>query len=251
MQMHEYLSRFREDIPMWLANYNPGDMISFMDVMSGRQSYYPGFGHDGMMLKVGNMSHAVHSHLHLDYLNGYDEDIAQVNSIIGYTSIGHIEWDIEDILPDGLYCHNMKRQPRFAPPQTFRDNVKPHYFTEILERKKWLDDTHGAARMALTIMRADGIDFYYQLFVREYHKSPWLFLLQDHGLGCNYDAFGKGSLLDAIMQKNDSHPQFVITENRYGTRIWEGYEQIEEVERISGGMHRNPRGLWIRRNDLC
>ena len=39
---------------------------------------------------------------------------------------------------------------------------------------------------------------YYQLFVREYSKAPWLFCLQDHGWGGNYDRFGKDGILEAI-----------------------------------------------------
>ncbi len=249
MQIHEYLSQYREGIPGWLAGYQPGDDLKFADVVSGRISYYPGFGEDGTLLKVGNMSHAVHSHILLDYLNDYEEDLAQVNAITGYASIGHIEWDIEDILPNGLYPHNVDYKFH-TPPDTFKDGIKPHFFTEILERKDSHGESHGARRMAVSIMRADGIDFYYQLFVREYHNVPWLFLLQDHGLGCNYDAFGKGGFLDAIMQKNLSFPEFVITDNRQGTRIWDGYGQITDAEAVKGGMHDNIRGLWKRQDFL-
>ena len=44
---------------------------------------------------------------------------------------------------------------------------------------------------------------YYQLFVREYSKAPWQFCLQDHGFGGNYNRFGKGGILDAIIRKNN------------------------------------------------
>ena len=36
--------------------------------------------------------------------------------------------------------------------------------------------------------------------MKEYSKAPWLFLLQDHGFGCNYDCFGTGGILDEIIQ---------------------------------------------------
>ena len=76
---------------------------------------------------------------------------------------------------------------------------------------------------------------YYQLFVREYSKAPWLFCLQDHGWGGNYDRFGKGGILDAIIRKNNCKPTFVICGNN--THIWDGYEKVKDVLTISDTNH--------------
>ena len=59
------------------------------------------------------------------------------------------------------------------------------------------------------ILFADGIHAYEQLFVNQYKKAPWLFLLQDHGFGGNYDKFGRGGSLDRIIQKGVK-PEFVF-----------------------------------------
>jgi hypothetical protein len=75
----------------------------------------------------------------------------------------------------------------------------------------------------------------------EYKKAPWIFLLQDHGFGGNYDKFGKGGLLDAIIKRNGIRPQFVICASN--TRIWDGYEAHTELPPINDGM-RNPRMLY-------
>lgn len=40
----------------------------------------------------------------------------------------------------------------------------------------------------------DAIAMYNSLFVHEYRKAPWILLLQDHGLGGNYDRFGRGAM---------------------------------------------------------
>ena len=50
-----YLSQLREEIPQWLADYRPGNKVSFSDFMSGRVGYYPGSGLDGHLVKVGGM----------------------------------------------------------------------------------------------------------------------------------------------------------------------------------------------------
>lgn len=57
---------------------------------------------------------------------------------------------------------------------------------------------------------ADGIKAYEQLFVNQYKKAPWLFLLQDHGFGGNCDMFGRGGALDRTIQKEEDKPEFVI-----------------------------------------
>lgn len=243
MEMHEYLGLFRENLPEWLSEYNEGDAISFKDVMSSRVAYYPGYWRDGTMLKVGNMSHSVHSFIHLDYLNEYEEDMSQIERLPGYRSIGHFDWTIDDILPHGFQVYKTSYRPWFNP-NTWANNQSPHYFTEILERLPSKDDNYGAKRIALTSLCADGIDFYFQLFVKEYKKTPWLFLLQDHGFGCNYDRFGKDGLLDRIMTDHNSWPEFVICDNKNGTTIWDGYAKIENITPVIGGMHHNVRSLF-------
>lgn len=244
-EMYDYLSDFREEIPEWLLHYKPGDKISFQDVMSGRTSYYPGFWRDGSMMMTANLSHAVHSHIHLDYMNKYEEDIMQVNKVKGYHSIGHIEWSLKDILPRGRFPLNIDYKTRIRP-DTFR-NCHTHFFTEILERDGDKDNSHGAERMALTLLCEDGIDFYYQLYCGQYKTQPWLFMLQDHGLGCNYDHFGKGGLLNEIIKTTRCKPEFVICEKAPGTQIWYGYELIEDVNPIIAGIHHNIRYLYRRR----
>ena len=88
-----YLSQYREEIPAWLQNYSNGEKITFKDIMSSRVAYYPGSGYDGTLMKVGNMSHSVHSFLYVDYMlkkSDLEAHIAQQDSIRGYHSIGKI-----------------------------------------------------------------------------------------------------------------------------------------------------------------
>ena len=169
--------------------------------------------------------------------------MSQIERLPGYRSIGHFDWTIDDILPHGFQVYKTSYRPWFNP-NTWTNNQSPHYFTEILERLPSKDDNYGAKRIALTSLCADGIDFYFQLFVKEYKKTPWLFLLQDHGFGCNYDRFGKDGLLDRIMTDHNSWPEFVICDNKNGTTIWDGYAKIENITPVIGGMHHNVRSLF-------
>ena len=240
-----YLKQYREEVPAWIDNYLRGQQVTFGDVMSSRMGYYPGSGYDGTLMKVCNMAHCVHSFLYVDYLitrSDMEQHIAQPRSINGYHIARRIEWTAADLLPCGQYPLTTLKRPR-SNPMTFVDrNVKPYCFTLIMERNEDQDDSRGARHFAITFLFADGIATYYQLFVREYAVAPWIFLLQDHGLGCNYDLFGRGGLLDAIIRENRCYPPFVLCGD--DTRIWDGYERIKETMPINGGMHHNPRSLF-------
>ena len=241
-----YLSEFEEYEPYWLRRFKEGKPVSFSEIMSGRTAYYPGSGYDGTLIKVGNMSHAVHSYLYVDYGIGKKDLISHLatpNCIRGYHSIGRIEWSEKDIMPNGQYPLNVSKKPRSSY-RLFKPGEKPYCFTEIYERDDKYNDDWGAMRFAVTFLFADGIATYYQLFCKEYKRSPWIVLLQDHGLGGNYDKFGKGGLLDAIIKENGILPLFVLCAEN--TSIWEGYERISGLPPVYGGMHNERRSLWKR-----
>ena len=64
-EMISYLKDYREEVPAWLSDYLQGKQFSFKDIMSSRVGYYPGSEYDGTLIKVGNMSHSVHSFLYV------------------------------------------------------------------------------------------------------------------------------------------------------------------------------------------
>ena len=244
IEMHQYLKNYREEIPAWLKNYTRGEKITFKDIMSSRVAYYPGSGHDGMLMRVGNMSHSVHSFLYVDYglsKSGLEEHIAQENSIRGYHPIEKIEWKESDLMPNGQYQYpvDIMNQLRHRDPNAFvNKNERPYCFSVIMERDEDRDDTWGAERFVVTFLFADGIATYYQLFVKEYSKTPWLFLLQDHGFGGNYDRYGAGGILDHIIRESRCYPTFVIFGDGGGTEMWKGYEKVADVSPLYRGMHR-------------
>lgn len=233
-----YLKDYREEVPAWIDNYLSGQQITFSDVMSSRVGYYPGSGYDGTLMKVCNKAHCVHSFLYVDYLiekHELERHLAQYKSIIGYHPVGRIDWNESDLMPHGQYALNVNKRPRSNPLTFVKPTVRPYCFTMIMERDKDRGDEWGARHFAITFLFADGIATYYQLFARQYGRAPWIFLLQDHGFGCNYDCFGRGGLLDAIISKSHCYPPFVICANN--TPIWDGYQPLNDVEPFCDHIH--------------
>lgn len=238
-----YLSQYKEEMPPWLKNYTDGSKVDFCDIMSSRIGYYPGSEYDGSLIEIGNSSHTIHSFLYVDYLLAKDdliEHLEKPNSIHGYHRIGRIEWQEKDLIPNGPHSMHLNRL-QGRDPMAF-DPERPYCFTEILERDDNRDDYWGSERFAITFLCADGIASYLQLFCGEYKIAPWLVLLQDHGFGCNYDKFGKGGILDEIIEKTGVKSQYVLCADN--THIWDGYTKIEDIPPVSGGMHRHFRFLY-------
>lgn len=235
--IYTYLKDYREEEPEWIDKYLRGEQITFKDVMSSRVGYYPGSGFDGELMKVGNKSHSVHSFFYVDYMlkkKDLEDHIAEEGSILGYHPIGQIEWQESDLMPNGQYPIDFSIRPEHANPYSFVEKGEtPYCFSVVMERNEDKDDTWGAKHFAVTFLFADGIATYYQLFVIEYSKAPWLFLLQDHGFGGNYDKFGVGGILDRIIQRNHCFPTFVLCASN--TRIWRRYEKIEDVSPLEYG----------------
>lgn len=243
MELISYLNNYREETPAWIESYLRGEQITFKDVMSSKIGYYPGSGDDGTLIKVGGKSHSVHSFLYVDYMISRDELNDRLDTIRGYHQIGTIEWKEKDLMPNGQYPLDISIPRQNLEPQRFvNQEVKPYCFSVFLERDEDKDDDWGAEHFVVTFLFADGIATYYQLFVKEYAKAPWIFLLQDHGFGCNYDRFGKGGILDAIISESGVFPEFVICGDN--TPIWRNYTKVEDVLPVYGGMHNNRRDLY-------
>lgn len=251
VEMKEYLSKFREPVPEWLRKYKSGDNVSFAEFMSGRVGYYPGSGYDGNLISVCNRAHCVHSFLYVDYgLSRAElcEHLEKKDCFTGYHSIGRVEWIERDMTPNGCYPIDLglRRAGTFV-----LKGETPYCFMEIFERDAERDDTWGAERFAVAFLFADGIATYKQLFVREYEKAPWVFLLQDHGFGCNYDRFGKGGMLDRIVSSSGCRPDFVICDKP--DNVWSSYSRVEGVNPVVRRRmaNRDLRYLFCRQEELC
>lgn len=244
MKLTEYLNQFKEETPQWLKDYKAGDFVDFKTFMSGRIGYYPGSYLDGCLIKNGNQSHSVHTFIHVDY--GVKKEflrnmVEEEGAFAGYHLLGEVEWTERDLMPNGMHPDpKVNYSPRQAPSRLDKDE-KPYIFMKVFERDNDKGDDWGAERFAVAFLFADGIATYYQLFVKEYKKVPWLFLLQDHAWGGNWDGFCKGFMLEAIMKQYDMYPQYVICAK--STDLWDGFEGVDGVEHVWGGMHHSERYL--------
>ena len=229
LQVDEYLLEFKEDLPQWLKDYKPEDQVAFSDFMDCRVGYYPGAGYDGNLVRVCSKSHSVHCFLHADYGISKEEmekHLAEKECLNGYHIIGKVDWS-------ETVCFESNRW--------FRPELEPYCFMVVFERDVDKDDTWGAERLAMTFLLADGIKTYGELFVRKYNKAPWIVLLQDHGFGGNYDRFGRGGRLSAIVSRGVK-PDFVLCGD--GTRMWKGYYRMDRILPIHHGTCRSTRRLW-------
>lgn len=247
-EMSDYLMEWREEMPQWLADYQPGDYVPFYVFMDGRVGYYPGAEFDGCLIETANKAHCVHAFLHVDYgltCEQVKQKLSADEAISGYHSIGRVNWYQEEVYPNGQ-TPPQQLSERFNDSGKFALKDEPPYcFMEIFERDVEKDDSWGAERFALTYLFADGIMAYYQLFVKEYKKAPWIFLLQDHGFGGNYDRFGNGGLLHDIILRYGTMPEFVIGDI-HSNSMWDGYHRILEARPVIGGMHHNERALYAK-----
>jgi len=246
-KMINYLLQFREETPKWLTEYSPGDKVPFKDFMSGRVGYYPGSEFDGNLIKVCNQSHSCHAFLYVDYMvtkDRLDEHLQMPNCISGYHIVGSLDYSKSDLVqsshPFGFDFHHEINEIIYS--STVED-IKSNAYCKmiIFERDTDKDDSWGAKRFALTYLYADGIATYYQIFCCEYGKAPWIFLLQDHGFGGNYDRFGKNGLLHKIMAKTRCYPEYTICATN--THIWDCYRPVN-APMTSGGMHHENRSLY-------
>lgn len=244
--IEDYLRMYGEEMPLWLKNYRQGDQVLFSDFMKGRVAYYPGCGLDPCLVNVAAAAGCVHSFLYVDYYTRRKdiESFLEDRGFRGYRSIGRVEFLESDLTPYGPHPLDIDYKPPYDDAMAFvNKEEKPYCFMEILERYSYASDT-SSERIAVTFLFADGIMTYYQLFAKEYRKSPWLFLLRDHGFGGNYDVFGGGGLLERIIMEHCCFPEFVLS-YMYNS-IWPGYKIIEGLNSVRGGMHDDERILYKR-----
>ena len=242
--IEEYLSKYRDDMPEWLKRYEPGKNVMFIDVISGRIGYYPGSGFDGQLIKLGNRSHSVHTFLYVDYLVSealLTEHINRPGCITGFHMIGCVKYKKSDLLPNGSHPLCISNDTICEPGLFLDDTYEWYCVMYIWERDKDRLEDWGAERFATVFLCDDGIDAYYQLFVKEYRKAPWIFLLKDHGFGCNYDSFGRNSLLDKIITSSGIYPKYVLLGEN--TEIWKNYSNTYCFPEM-GGMHNDDRWLF-------
>ncbi len=247
MSPYEYLQRFKAAVPEWLARHQPGDPFSREQFFGSRLVYYPGSGSDGHPVKVFGSTHAATVYIYVDYCHGQstlERQLADPESgFLGYHTLDRLQLRQQDLVPGGWSpSRSVGDGPgRITPFATVA--AAPFGFLEILERDSGFGDEHGAQRLAILFLGADGIAAYDALFCQRTSVGPpFAVVLQDHGFGGNYNRFGEGGLLAAIASQSQSLPSWLLVAEN--TKPWSGYERVPDVTGDFGGAHAYRRYLY-------
>jgi hypothetical protein len=249
MSIYEYLHQQREDSPAWLGRFNPGDQFPRDQFFASRVVYYPGSGTDGHPVKVFGSTHSAHCFVYADYgVNQatLEEELGDPRyGFRGYETLARVQLREQDLVPRGWTAHVDRTEVPHHRHWFATVAAAPFGFLEVLERNRELGDDHGAPRLAILFLGADGAATYDALFCqRDSVSAPFALVLQDHGFGGNYDRFGAGGLLERIARRCEVMPQWLLVAD--DMRPWDGFERVPNVNGDRGGMHNNLRFLYQR-----
>ena len=228
----DYLRRvYTEPTPRWLENSE----FSLNGFFESRTVYYPGAGDDGSPIHLFNRSHSAHCFVWVDQSYEFNEMMRTGSLDLKGYSICHvhltdivIRTDYKSSVGNTSCCHMV-----------------------VYDRKSEFGDEHGAERLAVLVVRGEAHSTYEQIYGDRFRTiPPWAIVIQDHGLGGNFTnhCFGYpesgyfGSPILSVAQ-NHGFPRFLLFGEWGGTKLWPGYERVQDVYPTLGGMHRNRRWL--------
>ena len=249
MTLREYMQGQREDLPVWLDQFEDGAIFPLQEFFQSRVVYYPGSGTDGHPVKVFGSTHSAHCFVYAD--SGVTQPALEaklghpLHGFQGYHTLSRLQLRETDLVPQGWTSHLHAGEVPQGSDGFGAIAAAPFGFLEILERNWEFDDNHGPRRLAILFLGADGIATYDALFCQKPTGiPPFAVLLQDHGFGGNYNRFGQDGLLEQIAIRCGVFPIFLLVAEN--TRAWGQFERIPDVESDIGGMHAMPRFLCHR-----
>lgn len=247
MCLHDYLGTMREPVPEWLARFRAGDAFQVDAFLSSRVVYYPGSGTDGQPVRLFGSTHSAHCFIYADYGLTQEQIEQELNDqahgFLGYRSAARLSLTERDVAPAGWIPH----AELIGSPVQGRAGVAtaPYGFLEVLERIDGFGDDHGASRLCILFLGADGIAAYDALFCqRNGTPPPFAVVLQDHVFGGNYDSFGADGALARAAALFEALPSWLLVAEN--TTAWRGYEQVPDLPGEIGGRGAHLRFLYRR-----
>lgn len=194
--------------------------------------YYPGAGVDFSTIGYFIENSSIETFYYSDYLN-------------------------DQLRPDSILNELRTQLPNYKINRIA--DIKPSYFNKSRWDEFWCEESDGQTfsgrkeNSFIALYRIESNDKIWELFyfgteaietfkvLLENQVKIDLVVTQDHGLGCLWTTFCKGSYLEAIASVNDKMPNYLfVGENQ---DAWSGYKQVSEPFGVFG-VHEHPRIMY-------
>lgn len=252
MTFNSYLSR-RGQIsapPTWLQSFDASSRFNRDEFFQSRVVFYPGCGTDGHAVEVFGGAHAAYAFVMADYAAWQETSVQSElapdhpHRFRGYRVAWEQQLQVEDLLSSEWTPHVRPSEVENSDKFASRSAAFGRFV--VLEREPDFGVQHGAERLAIVFLGADGIATYDALFCQGVGdvQAPYAVLLQDHGFGGNYNRFGGGGLMETIAARTRTWPEWLLVGEN--TSAWGGYRRVRSIAPSAGGVHRQRRSFWRR-----
>jgi hypothetical protein len=245
--IQDYLHKDPEVMPDWLGRHCPGDHFNRELFFSGRTVFYPGSATDGHPVKLFGSAWSAHCFIYTDYILDkarIERDLEDPTAgIRGYHRIDRIALSINDFAPHGWTQHGPRTRKALG--WVDRNTFVPYGFVEVMERDHERPPSYGVDRLAVLFLGADAHATFDALYCqKDGTPPPFAVLLQDHGFGCNYSAFGAGGIISKLVTHCHVYPRYLLIARN--TTPWPGFQPVPDLLPDRGGMHSHERDLYVR-----
>ena len=200
--------------------------------------YYPGAYNDFTTLKYFLENSIVKDFYYCDYLNYELNEVKIIDNLNTQLSSSDYKVSLIALLTPEHY--NQKDWESFwhrnAEARSVGEINKSFIFQFEIKKEK--------QRWNLYYFGTEAIKTY-EILIKNKIKMD-IIVTQDHGLGCLWTTFCRGSRLERLSLRYNSLPDFLLVgENG---EAWDGYERITEPFG-NFGMHNHPRSLFKKQNN--
>jgi hypothetical protein len=195
--------------------------------------YYPGAYNDFTTLKYFLENSMVKDIYYCDYMNDELNEVKIIDNLNNQLSSSEYKVNLIALLKPEHY--NQKDWESFwhrnAEARSVGEIDKSFIFQFEIKKEK--------RRWNLYYFGTEAIKTY-EILIKNKIKMD-IIVTQDHGLGCLWTTFCRGSILERLSLRYNSLPNFLLVgENG---EAWNGYERLTEPFG-SFGMHNHPRSLF-------
>jgi len=248
MRLNLFLEPYKEPCPDWLMSFKPGDQFDIKAFLNSRTIYCPHKFNDRHPVKLFSRTHSAHCFVYVDYFSAPQKfEDSLINSISeyhlrfkNYHTLERLHLSLSDLLPDDWTSNSGNYHT-----STFDRELESFGLLELLERDAGLDDSYGAARIAILFINASIIATYDALYCQENGVNPpFAVLCHDTCFMNDEGKLGKGGHFERVAKSYHVFPQFLLMND--GAQPWDGYTEISHVNGTPADWHGTMRHLFQR-----